>query len=349
MAKNIVGLDIGNRWIRAAEVKYPERAKPTMVRFHEVPLPEGAVNRGEVIEPRTVSTVIKQLWSDGGFSSKKVVLGMGNQRVLARDYSVPRMSLPRIRESLPYQVQDLLPVPVSEALLDFYPVSEAQSHGGPVVNGLLIAAVKDAVLGNVRAVEMAGLTTTAVDLIPFALTRSLAVPGQGDGTIAIVDIGATATSLVVATDGVPQFLRIIAAGGDDLTIALKQRLELGDEQADGVKRLMGMRTRVTDPAHEPAKDIINEVTGELLGSIRNTVSYFVTTRPDAPVERILLTGGAAALPGLPEALAELARLPVVQGDPYVSIGVSRSFTTEMLRQRQSSVTVALGLALGSAA
>src|SRR6478609_7394869 len=171
MASSIVGVDIGNGMIRAVEVADAAKPKPTILRHAELPLPEGAVSRGEVLEPNTVAGALRSLWSKGGFKTREVVLGMGNQRVLARDLTMPLMSIERVRESLPFHVQDMLPVPVADALLDFYPVSYGQSESGPVVNGLLIAAVKDAVLANVRAAELAGLTPVDVDLIPFALSR----------------------------------------------------------------------------------------------------------------------------------------------------------------------------------
>ncbi|MCY7287227.1 MAG: pilus assembly protein PilM, partial [Cryobacterium sp.] len=112
MATSVVGIDIGSSSVRAVEVADPGKAMPTVLRYFEVPLPDGAVSRGEVLEPNTVAAALRQLWSDGRFKSRKVILGMGNQRVLARDLTVPKMSLARIRQSLPFEVQEMLPVPV---------------------------------------------------------------------------------------------------------------------------------------------------------------------------------------------------------------------------------------------
>ena len=245
MATSVVGIDIGSLALRAVEVVDPAKPKPTVVRYYEVALPEGAVSRGEVIEPNTVAGALKELWSKGGFKSKDVVLGVGNQRVLARDLTVPKMSLKRIRESLPFEVQEMLPVPVAEALLDFYPISEGVGEHGPTVSGLLIAAVKDAVLGNVKATQLAGLTTVDVDLIPFALSRVLISRPKIVGTIALVDIGANTTSVVIAKDGVPQFVRIIPTGGDDLTQALRSGLEVDAAQAEHIKRTLGLASQVS--------------------------------------------------------------------------------------------------------
>jgi type IV pilus assembly protein PilM len=349
MATSIVGIDVGSTTIRAVEVADAGKARPTLVRHFEVPLPEGAVSRGEVLEPNTVAAALRQLWSQGGFKSKDVVLGMGNQRVLARDLTVPKMSRTRIRESLPYQVQEMLPVPVADALLDFYPISESMSEAGPVIHGLLVAAVKDAVLGNVKATQLAGLTTVEVDLIPFALTRVLLGRRQVPGTVALIEIGANTTSVVIATEGVPQFVRIIPTGGADLTQALKLELEIEPGEAERLKATIGLARQVTSVEEQRVVEIIYRVTSELLTSLRNTVSYFVNTHPDAPVRELVVTGGGAQLPGLTEALSEMTRLPVEVGDPFHAVALSRSLNADVLRQNRSRLAVALGLALGSAA
>ncbi len=349
MADSIVGVDIGSTSIRAVEVGGLRKGKPILVKYFELPLPEGAASRGEVIEPNTVAGLLKQLWSRAGFTTKDVVLGMGNQRVLARDLTVPRMSRTRIRESLPFQVQEMLPVPVADALLDFYPVSEAQSEAGPVVHGLLVAAVKSAVLGNVNALHLAGLNPVDVDLIPFALCRAIVNRPALPGTVALVEIGASTTSVVVAENGVPNFVRIIPTGGGDMTTALAASLEVDPGEAETLKRALGLASSVSSPQEQKAVEVIYQVGGELLGSIRNTVNYYVNTRQGASVGVIVLSGGGSQLVGLPEALSEMTRIPVSRADPFTAIGLSRRLDSSDLKHRRSALTVALGLALGRAA
>ena len=349
MATRIVGLDIGRDTVRAVEVENADKARPTITRFHEVPVPEGAVRSGEVREVHTVAAAIRRLWSTGGFTTKNVVIGMGNQRVLARDLTVPKATLSQIRESLPFQVQDMLPVPVAEALLDFYPISEAESDHGPVVNGLLIAAIKESVLGNVKAVQQAGLTPVGVDLIPFALNRTLLRGPLGRGMIALVDIGATTTNVVVANGGVPQFVRMIPAGGEDVTKALMNRLEISSEQAEGAKRARGFSNApVTSEQERAVAEIIHSTTTELLNSLRNTITYFSNSRQNEQIQAIVLTGGGSRLTGLTQVLGELTRIQVIPADPFGSLDVSKTATKNTVGDPRL-MSVALGLALGSAA
>jgi type IV pilus assembly protein PilM len=349
MAKSIVGVDIGATTIRGVEVQDPDRPKPVITRFAEVPVPEGSTRQGEVVEPNTVAGALKELWSIGKFRSRDVVLGMGNQRVLSRDLTVPKAPIAQIRESLPFQVQEMLPVPVGDAILDFYPTSEETGESGPMVSGLLVAAVKDAVLANVRAVQMAGLNPVGVDLIPFALARILSSE-RTHGTIAIVECGGNTTTVVVVTNGVPKFVRIVPTGGSDLTRMLAGRLDVSELAAESVKRHLGMlplRAKTRDDALAVAA--VRESVSELLASLRNTVNYFVNTHPSEPVAEIVLLGGAAALPGFTEALAEATRLPVRMGDPFAGAAVAKSIRAEDLEIHSSSIAVAWGLAAGGRA
>ncbi|WP_104127843.1 type IV pilus assembly protein PilM [Cryobacterium sp. Y57] len=371
MSSNIVGIDIGTAHLRAVEVRNPGKSRPIVLSYHEVALPVGAVVGGEVLEPHTVAAALKTMWSNGGFHTRQVVLGMGNQRVLARNLSVPKMSLARIRQSLPFEVQDLLPVPVTDALLDFYPISESTTEQGPTVNGLLIAAVKAAVVANVSAVRLAGLTTIDVDLIPFAISRLLVTRPGIDGVVAVIDLGASTTSVVVTREGVPQFVRIIPTGGDDVTQALATGLTTDVGTADLLKRRVGLLARAaadtrpgsfrgavpfdgviaggSGPIDAVGADIIAEVMNDQLGSVLNTLNYYANTRPSDPVTAIVLSGGGAQMPGLPGAVSRLTRLGVSTGEPLSTVALASAIDAEALRQSGTAYTVALGLALGRAA
>jgi len=354
VSKSVVGLDIGSTSVRGAEVARPGTPKAALTRFAEVPLPEGAVSRGEVLQPEVVASALKNLWSAGKFSSKKVVLGMGNQRVLARDLTVPKMSLARIRESLPFHVQDMLPVPVADALLDFYPIGESQGDTGLVVHGLLVAAVKDAVDGNIAALRAAGLTPVEVDLIPFALSRLLITRPALPGAVALVDIGANTTSVVIAVDGVPNFVRIIPAGGEDVTQALAADLGVDVQRAEELKRRLGLETPDAEPGSEEqrAVAVIRAVAGELVTSLQKTLNYFVNTRTRSPLAQVIVTGGGANLGGLAEALGESARVSVTHADPAAAVAVAKTIAKSGATKDVGSrgrIAVALGLALGSSA
>ena len=348
MAKRIVGVDVGSTSLRAVELEGAGKARPVLTRYHEVPLPDGSVKRGEVLEVNTVAAAFSQLWSEGGFTGKNVVLGIGGQSVISRDLTVPRMPLDQIRESLQFQAQDLLPVPVSEAVLDFYPIRDEPGDGPPMVRGLLIAAIKQAVTSNLSAAMEAGLNPVQMDLIPFALTRASGSAGEAGRAVAQIDVGANTTNVVICMDGVPHFVRIIPAGGDDVTRALMRRLEISHDEAERLKQRVGLTGAGAAPEDRPALEVVYATVGELLTSIRNTLAYFSAHSP-APVGTVVLSGGGARLAGFARAVGETTRTSVVPAEPVGRISVAPRLAATTDASTVERYSVALGLALGSAA
>ena len=365
-ASRVVGLDIGTTALRAVELGEGKKGKLTVLRFHEISIPAGAVSKGEILQPEIVAAALKKLWSEGGFRSKKVVLGTGNQRTLVRDLTVPKGSSQHIRESLHFHVQGALQIPIEESLLDFYPVSQSEGEHGEVIQGLLVSTEKAPVLENIRVVESAGLVPIEVDLIPFALSRLLLFRPHLVGTIALLEVGASAASIVVAIDGVPQFVRIIPTGGDDLTLALQNGLGVAQEKALQIKRTLRVdfdtATREAEAAtatqctcgrcildletvDDPrVQEILRVTVSDLLVSVRNTISYFNNTRADEHVTEILICGGGVQLAGFAEALAEVLQLPVNEADPFALLTPARKVNLKKWQKSSSSYSVALGLA-----
>jgi len=350
MTTRVVGLDIGTTAVRAVEMRDADSDHPVLLRCYEEPLPFGAVSRGEVLEPAVVAAALKRMWSVGGFTSKHVVLGIGYHRMVVRNLTVPKMSLRRIRESLPFQVQDLLSFPTNEALLDFYPIAEVDSdgEGGPQVSGLLVAAMKDIVQAHIKSTKLAGLKAVNVDILAFARSRALHRGATTPEVIVQIDIGGGSSSVLISSNGVPQFVRIIPSGGNQLTKALRVRLGIDEAAAEVLKMRLGLPDEVA-PEDEIAATIIREVTSELLESLRNTVVYFSNNRSELPVSRIVLMGGGARLDGFGAALSELTRFPVVSAQPYEGLELGPDVKRADLENSEGTFTAALGLALGSKA
>ncbi|MEI6220311.1 MAG: type IV pilus assembly protein PilM [Actinomycetes bacterium] len=371
MTTNAVGLDIGSTGVRAIELSGQRKTMPVVIRSQEVALPAGAVVRGEILDGEVVSKALKKLWAQGGFKSKKVVLGVGNESVQVRELTVPKMPLKNIRESLTFHVIDTPSAPVAGSLLDFYPVSEVLGERGPMINGLFISAEKEGVTELVRVVERAGLLPIEIELTPFALNRVLVRRPEVMGTVALIDIGGSTTSVTISTNGEPVFVRMISAGGDDVTQALQEGLKIGREDAESRKRtlefhrserreweddeLVAEATRCECPKcitsdesdfNPKQNGILKAVTEELLAGLVSTVNYFNNSRPETPVSQIILTGGGSNLAGLSSGLSQITRLPINAVDPFSTFTISQKKRSQVFRI-DDAMTVALGLALRS--
>lgn len=345
MPKSIVGLEITSRRLLAVELEGAGGKNATLVRAHTLGLPPEAARDSEVVDPVEVSGALRRLWQEAGFKSKRVVLGVGNQRVLVRDHTVPIMPLRQLQQSLPYQVADLLPVPVDETILDFYPVEPVEQSAPPQMRGLLVAALKEAVETDVTTVENAGLRVVGVDLSSFALVRALAPSGVLAGTHTIVLIGARTTHIVVVQDSVPRFVRIVPTGGDTVTDAAAAVIEEGREAAEVLKYRMGIE-RADHPQYGTASKAMLDALRGIFGSVRNTNTYYLSNDHNADaIESVILLGSEARVPGLARAVAENVGLPVRIGSPIEGIKLGSQLDPQALKTLGPDLSVPVGLAL----
>ncbi len=336
---NPVGLDIGSVSIRAVETARGKDG-PTVVNFGHAPLPPGAVQAGVIHDDKAVSQALCELWTGAKFRSREVVLGVTNPQIVVREMSVAKLPPRELRKSLPFQVRDMLPLPVDRSLLDFYPLAEP----GPddMVRGLLIAAPKEPVLTAVQAVERAGLRVSRVDLASFALLRAVSYL---DGAVeAIVDIGAQATSVVIHAGGEPLIVRTVPRGGAEITEMIATRLGATFAEAEALKCRVGL---CTDEGPETA-EVVREAVRPLIGEIRNSLAYLTSGGRNARVARLALSGGGALLPGLVETLGAQLDVTAVLPDPMMRLREPKRGRQHLLDRFRSSVAVSIGLTLGAA-
>ena len=353
---NWIGLDIGTTGVRAAEIAFckhgpgcPEH-KATLNKYGEVPLPYGAILDGEVVEQSSVVRAIKQLWTQTKFSHKNVLLGVANQRVTVREIELPWLPLDELRSSLDLHTGELLPIPVSEALLDFFPTQETESATGRQVRGIFVGASRQMVASNINAAEAAGLAPEGVDLIPFGLIRSLNPSDAGAANVAVIDVGARTTTVTILHHGIPRFVRILSAGGSDITDRLSSLLQVPPHEAERFKHELGMAYET--PAHlQEAAEAVIGVANNHIDQIRSTIDFYASSagRETGPVEMLVLTGCGAMLNGFGQYLSSATRLPAMLGDPFAQLNLGRVGKTQsQLTSSQPQAAAAVGLAIGVA-
>lgn len=347
----VIGLDIGTSAVRASEVLV-SKSPPTLVRFGQIALPPGAVRDGEIQDPGLVGDALAQLWKQAGFKSRKVVVGVSNQRVIIRQVDLPAMDPHELRSSLEFQVQEFIPIPVEEAQLDALVLEEfTNPQGEPMMRVLLVAAATDMIETLLEALSRAKLQPLVIDLVPFALMRSMFQGGFGqDGQAraeAIVDIGAGVTNIVVHERGVPRFVRILIMGGNDFTDALSVGLGVDPADAENLKRQVAYgQVQGADGALR----ILEDRTAAFVDEIRGSLDFYMAQVESIPVGKVVLSGGGARLAALGQRLASTLGIPVEPGHPlqFVRLDKSLGFDPHQLADAEAHMAVPVGLALGEA-
>lgn len=348
----LIGLDVGTTAVRAAECA-PGKEGRTLARFAQIGLPGTAAPEGEVADPSAVTSSIKEALRRGGFRSRKVAVGVANQKVVVRQVDLPFMEEAELRSSLQFQVQEFIPIPVEDAILDFQVLEEfAGEEGERRIKVLLVAAQRGMVEALVAAVQQAGLDPVLVDLAPFAALRACTpdMPPMlaSRESEALVDIGGGVTNIVLHEQGVPRFVRILPMGGSDVTESLMGTLGIPPEDAESVKARLGLAAEAGAPVAEGAATIIENRASAFIDEVRGSIDYYLGQPNAAQITRVALTGGGARLPNLRVRLEAALHIPVVEADPFARVQVGSAFGAEELAQISTVGAVAVGLTLGEA-
>ncbi|WP_312676779.1 type IV pilus assembly protein PilM [Microbacterium sp.] len=341
----VVALDLSRRGIRGVQIDAPYTSNPKISRYGAVSVPDGTIFDGEIIDERRATAAIKELWKSARFTTKRVTLGIANRKVVVREMTLPNMPKAQRRTSLRYAVEGQLPIDLDDAILDFLPLRDAGDERDHKQEGLLVATARGSLESTVTAVEKAGRYVDAVDFSGFALMRVL--PGGETGTRAIINIGASSTTVVIATGSTPEFVRIVPSGGDDISRTMERALGVTFADAEKDKLRRGLQGGAATPEELGAENIIRENIASLIDSIRNTLNFYANAHPAKPVAGIVLTGGGSRLSGLAPVFSRALGVPTSFGDPLATFSVAKKLRGSDLERWALELAAPLGVAVGS--
>lgn len=366
-SKGPIGLDIGTGTFRVAQLQ-STKDLPLLVNCGSIKIPRGAVVEGEIVDIDVVSYSLSELWRKTGLSDKKVIIGIANQKIVIRLIEVPYMEKEDLKGALQYQVQDYIPLPVDEVILDFQVVGDYTVESGErMLQILLVAAQRDMINNVVAAVEKAGLRPEAIDVSAFAIVRSLlgapaltpsVLPEEGprEEAVALVNMGAGITSIVVTEKGIIRFARDIALAGDDLTEVLADSLGVSFDEAEDHKIRVGLPPLVGDrfvnvPSElldraETVQDVLEREVLKFLSEIRRSFDYYLAQTPNAELKKVVLTGSPAKLRYFRSYFEREIGLEVLAGHPLDQVQISPRLAVEALKEDELSLAICLGLTLG---
>ena len=345
MASVAVGLDVGTNAVRAVEIELGD--SPLIRRMGQVGLPVGAVVDGEVADVGAVSIALRQLWTQAGFTSRSVRVGMSSARVIVRTIEMPRLSRDELISTIRLQLDDYVPLPVEETVFDIRTLDGPQPTDG-ILHLLLAATHQDAVQPLLMALHGADLKVAAVDVIPAALALALthAEPDQDTSVDMVLSIGAGTVVVVAACGGEAVFSRTLAnAGGRRTTERIASRLGIADLEAERYKRL----GPTEDPTSAVAIKASEESLDEIIDDVQASVAFYAEQPGSRHVRRLLVTGGGSQLPGLTVALSDALGIDVERADPFARVRLGHTgFESADLPYLAPYMAAAIGVALGQA-
>ena len=335
--KSIVGLDIGTSCIKAIELTR-EKYDHVITGYAQI----------DVHQDCSRADAIAELMAAANFRTKRVATAVSGKNVVFRYITMPQMSDDKLLEEVRLEADKYIPFDVQDVELEAQKLDVLSGgDGGEQVQVLLVAAKKEIVSDHGRMLTELGLQPVSVGVDGFALGNAwelgdLANPGlQEPGrTVALVDIGATKTSINIIRDNITCFAREVPIGGHELTNAIVRRLGVDPAHAEDLKR---------DPGDQLS--VVQEAIGQTLEDLGSEVNLsfdFFENQFDGDVQEVWLTGGSSLLPMLEESFEKIFEKRTKTWNPIEGLKVKAdNVDVEALNQLSPQLAVAVGLAAAS--
>ena len=350
--RKYVGLKIGASQIAAAQVANNGGAH--VLQMAREDLDPGVVVGGELREPDALAAALRQFFKKNGLPRQNVRLGISNNRIGVRMFEIGGIDdAKQLTNAIRYRAQEVLPIPLEEAVLDYHILGEYTDGDGQLKRRvLLVVAYRDLVDRYQAACRKAGIRLAGIDLEAFAILRALTPPYEedadpGTSALVVVGVGHDRTTFAVSDGRDCQFTRVLDWGGASLNAGIARALDLAPSQAEPIKLSLSL-AEPSIPAgltSEQAEKVRDAVVAGLHTFARELVSslQFYQSQPGSlGIGEIVVTGGTAHLPGFAAELAKLIGVRVRVGDPLANVKVGKKVDREV---PLGSLAAAIGLGI----
>lgn len=342
-SKSVVGLDIGSSSVKAVELSGKgNNYKLTSLGMESLP-PEVIVD-GAIISKLPVADAISKIFSEQKIANKKVATSISGNSVIVKKIMVPAQGQENLSESVRWEAEQYIPFDIADVNIDYQVLGEASDTSN--LNVMLVAAKKEKIADHTSVIVMAGKVPVVVDVDAFALQNAYEVnydPTPHTVT-ALLNIGASIININIVKGQESLFVRDISMGGNQYSDFLQREFSIGYEDAERLKH----GAKLPNISEESVKNVVNSVAELIALEIEKTLDFFKTTTTINKIDRILVSGGSSAIPGLVEFLAEKFEMPAEKFNAFKKISYnSQKFDPDYLDKISPSVAIAVGLALRS--
>jgi len=333
---SVVGLEIEPSHIAAAEVEVSGRV--SVKRAAVSMLRPGVLRDGEVSDPDALTADLRTFFAEHELGTR-VRLGVANQRIVVRTLDLPPLEDPKqLAAAVSLQAPDHIPMPMDDAVVDFQSLGIVDTPRGPKSRVVVVAVRRDMVARLVGVAQDAGLKVVGIDLSAFATIRALDVDMVDDEAVLYVTVGGL-TNVAVASGSSCLFTRTASGGLETIAGTLAERASLTMEHARMWLGHVGLETPLPEVQGDEeivaaSRATLTEGAHQLADTVRNSVNFYRMQDAAQSVDRAILTGPAATVPGFADELGRQLNLP------FTTAVVANASEADAAR-----ITVAAGLAV----
>lgn len=343
-ATPVLGLDVSSTTVKLLELSYTgDRYR--VESYAVSSLPQDAVIEKNVNDVEGVANAVRSVVAQSRTKLKAVAAAVAGSSVITKMIDMPEgLSEDDMETQLTLEADQYIPYPLEEVAIDFEVQGPSPENAGQV-EVLLAACRRETIDSRVEAVESAELTARIMDVEAYAMERAFSLlQGQleldDDSTVAVVDVGATMTTLSVLNNGQTIYTREQLFGGKQLTDEIMRRYGLPLEEAGLAKKQGGLPDDYEPEVLEPFKEAVVQ-------QVARSLQFFFSSSQYNDVDCIILAGGVASMEGLSELVQEKLGTPATVANPFAEMSISSRVNAVALSSDAPAMMIACGLALRS--
>ncbi|TVZ40573.1 type IV pilus assembly protein PilM [Alteromonadaceae bacterium 2753L.S.0a.02] len=342
--KPVLGLDVSSTTVKLLE--FSQQGNGYRVENYAVrALPPNAVVEKNINDVEAVAQAIKAVVQSSRTKIKECAVAVPGSSVITKVIEMPGdLSEEALESQISLEADQYIPYPLEEVAIDF-DILGPSAKNPDQIEVLLAACRRENVDIRASMLELADLRARVVDVEAYTMERAFGLvqeqlEDQEEQVVAIVDIGATMTTLSVLVDGKTIYTREQLFGGKQLTEEIQRRYGLSTEEAGLAKKQGGLPDDYEPEVLEPFKDaVVQQVTRSL--------QFFFSSSQYNDVDHIVLAGGVASLTGLAGLIEEKLGTSASVANPFANMAVSSRVNATALTNDAPSLMIATGLALRS--
>jgi type IV pilus assembly protein PilM len=316
-----------------------------LVRLGYEPLPPQTIVDGQVMDAGMVIESLARIFRDAKIRQKEIGLSVSGQSVIIRKISVPVMTAAELEEQIQWEAEQHIPFDIKDVQVDYQVLRRRPDESQ--MDLLLVAAKRDQINDYAQLARDAKLKPIICDIDAFSVQNLFEV-SRGlptDRTIALINVGASLSSLNIISNGVSAFTREIANGGNIITEEIQKQMGVPYDQAEAYK-CGGAFAGDSTVIPEQVVPIIESVTDSIAAEIQRSLDFFLATSGEGEIANIFVAGGSANLAPLASSIQRRAGVPVEIWSPTERIlADAKEVNRDTLLARAAQLSVALGLSL----
>jgi len=336
----VVGIDIGSHAIKVCQLKRTDKAY-AVVNLGSAVLPEDAIDDGTLNDPELVGKTIVELFKNLKIKKKKVGFSISGYSVIVKKVNLAVMSEDELEEHIQAEAEQYIPFDIDDVYMDFQDlkINEGDSERTDV---MLVAAKKEIVDDYLEMLEGLNLKPVIVDVDGFALENTYEYNYPKDENVALVDIGASKMNINIISNGISVVARDVVVGSRQLTEQIQAAFDLEFEEAEALK----LGHIPAEEKQEEIADIFSSTCTQWVLEIKKAIDLYQANHTDAPLTRLVLSGGGSKVSGLVDYLANETDLPVELFNPFSNMTVnSKKIDPDYLNSVGPEMAIATGIAI----